>query len=527
MDIDSRNSRMGENPIKGYIRSIVGGYMRKFNIIFMAFILLVITGCATQNTASLEKISLQNTQNHIKSESESLESSQGEFIPSLERLAPREIKEEPVMPVYDPLEDHMVSFSMVNEDLKMILYSLSQSVGMNLIIDPSVNLEKKLLTLNFQNVSAATVLKEVLNTYDLYYEIEGNVIRILPFKEHIFSLDFLDTKINTNFNVGGDVLGVSEETTSGLKGKFELSGQTAKQGNDYDVVEEMVTRVLSKNGKYSLNRLSGSLYVKDTPTTIRSLSKLINNFKAMLSRQILIEARIIEVGLSDKYQYGIDWSVLRDTAASLTSKSSVAWSLGNGLVLSHEEKNISIDAAMDALKTFGHAKVVSNPSIRVKHGKPGLISVGTSFTYQKRVQTTREVTTGTDREITDVEVSTVFDGLILGVVPFIGKNHKISLLINPINSSVARDSLVPKSVGGSTDSQISLPEVRIKEISTTIDLEDGDVVVLGGLIDDIQTKENKGVPFLSSIPIVGYLFKNELKSVESRELVIIISVKLV
>jgi MSHA type pilus biogenesis protein MshL len=247
----------------------------------------------------------------------------------------------------------------------------------------------------------------------------------------------------------------------------------------------------------------------------------------MLSRQILIEARIIEVGLSDKYQYGIDWSVLRDTAASLTSKSSVAWSLGNGLVFSHEEKNISIDAAMDALKTFGHAKVVSNPSIRVKHGKPGLISVGTSFTYQKRVQTTREVTTGTDREITDVEVSTVFDGLILGVVPFVGKNHKISLLINPINSSVDRDSLVPKSVGGSTDSQISLPEVRIKEISTTIDLEDGDVVVLGGLIDDIQTKVNKGVPILSSIPIVGYLFKNELKSVESRELVIIISVKLV
>jgi general secretion pathway protein D len=138
------------------------------------------------------------------------------------------------------------------------------------------------------------------------------------------------------------------------------------------------------------------------------------------------------------------------------------------------------------------------------------------------------VTTGTDREIRDVEVSTVFDGLILGVIPFIGQNQRISLLINPINSSVDRDSLIPKSLGGSTTgSEISLPEVRIKEISTTIDIEDGDVVVLGGLIDDIQTKEDQGIPILSSIPIIGYLFKNEVKNVESRELVIIISVKLV
>ena len=297
---------MGRNRIKAYRRSIVGGTMRQFNIIFGTILLLAITGCATQRTPSLEKLSLETTQKHIKSESDHLETSQRKFVSSLERITPRAVIEEPVMPVYDPLEDHMVSFSMINEDLKAILYSLSQSVGMNFIIVLAVNLEKKLLTLNFPNVSAANVLKEVLNTYDLYYEIEGNVIRILPFKEHIYSLDFLDTKNTTNFNVGGDVLGASEETASGLKGKFELSGQAAKQGNDYDVVEEMITRNISKNGKYSLNRLSGCLYVKDTPAVIKSISKLINNFKTMLSRQILIDARVIKVGLSDKYQYGID-----------------------------------------------------------------------------------------------------------------------------------------------------------------------------------------------------------------------------
>jgi general secretion pathway protein D len=499
--------------------------MRQSNIIWIIILLFIVTGCANRATA-LKPLSLQTTQQHIKSESEHLDAAHKRFIPDLEKTTPRIIKEEPIMPVYNPLEDHMVSFSMINEDLKAILYSLSQSVGMNLIIDPTVNLEKKSLTLNFQNVSAATVLKEILNSYDLYYEIQGNVIRILPFKEQMFTLDFLDTRTTTNFNVGGDVLGASEETSSGLKGKFELSGQASKQGNDYDVIEQMISRILSKSGKYTLNRLSGALYVKDTPAVVRSISRLINHFKAMLSKQVLIEARIIEIGLSDNYKYGIDWSVLRDKAASLTAKTSVAWSLGNGLVFSHANNEFTIDAAMDALSTFGKEKVVSDPSIRVKHGKPALISVGTSFTYKKRVQTTREVTTGTDRQITDVDVSTVFDGLILGVIPFIGENQRISLLINPINSSVNRQSLQPQSVG-SGDQEISLPEVRIKEMSTTIDLTSGDVVVLGGLIDDVQTTQDNGVPILSSIPIIGNLFKKQTKDMESRELVIILSAKLI
>jgi len=89
---------------------------------------------------------------------------QKELTTALEKKAPREVMVEPIMPAYDPLEDHMVSFSMVDEDLKLVLYSLAQSVGMNLIMDPVVSGEKRLVTLNFQNVSAATVLREISTT---------------------------------------------------------------------------------------------------------------------------------------------------------------------------------------------------------------------------------------------------------------------------------------------------------------------------------------------------------------------------
>jgi MSHA type pilus biogenesis protein MshL len=245
----------------------------------------------------------------------------------------------------------------------------------------------------------------------------------------------------------------------------------------------------------------------------------------MLGRQIHIEARIIEVVLSDEYQYGINWEALRNLGDGATLLNTASWSMGNGLLLSGQSGEWSLGSAVNALNTFGDTKVVSNPSIRSKHGKPAMISVGTSFTYKKSVETTTTSTATDSDTTTEVEVSTVFDGLILGVVPFIEDNGRITLLINPIKSDVNRESLVPEAVGDGQS--ISLPEVRIKEISTTIDLHDGDVVILGGLIDKQAVTDDNGIPFFSAIPVLGYLFKNELNREETRELVIILSVNLV
>ena len=119
----------------------------------------------------------------------------------------------------------------------------------------------------------------------------------------------------------------------------------------------------------------------------------------------------------------------------------------------------------------------------------------------------------------------MFDGLILGVIPFIEEGGRITLLINPIKSDVDQASLELENTGAGQS--ISLPVVHIKEISTTIALNSGDMVMLGGLIDKRHSTENRGVPILSSIPIFGYLFKNDFKSDVTREMVIILSVNVI
>ncbi|MBN1381456.1 MAG: pilus (MSHA type) biogenesis protein MshL [Deltaproteobacteria bacterium] len=461
----------------------------------------------------------------IVGESEALTAIQNRLAASLEKPGSRKIDVEPIMPAYDPLEDHLVSFSVVDEDLPTVLFSMARAVGMNLIINPKINDETKKVTMNFEKVSAATVLKEILNNFDLYYETTDNIIRIRPYEERTFRLNFLDTNLDTSFDIGGDVLGAGNvETASGLTGNFRLSGKGAKKPNPYDVIDEMVKRLISpKGGMYSLNRLSGSLYVKDTPAVIRSIATLINQFKERMSRQILIEARIIEVELSDGYQYGIDWNILRNDLKRTSMLDSAAWSK-SGLVLSGVTGAFTSNATINSLNTFGKVKVVSNPTIRTKHAQPAIISVGTSITYKEKVKTTRYTdSSDSDSDTTEVDVSTVFDGLILGVIPFIEQDGKITLLINPIKSDVDKDSLETQSVG---NQDISLPKVNIKEISTTIGLNDGDIIILGGLIDKEKTKSNAGVPGLSAIPILGYLFKYETMSYETRELVIILHVSI-
>ena len=485
----------------------------------------LITGCSHQQQlreARKRKDSPVAIQEKIVAEARELAGVNRYLRDALESSRTREIEVEPVMPAYDPLADRMVSFSMVDEDFKMVLYSLARSVGMNLIVDPAVKTEEKRLTINFDNVSAALVLREILDTFNLYYETEGNVLRVKPFQEKIFRLNFLDTSVDTEFLVGGDVLGETEGI-EGLTGSFKVTGKGSEkeQGNAYDVVEKVVQGILSSEGKYVLNRMAGTLYVKDRPESVRSISRVINHVREILSRQILIIARIIEVVLRDEFDYGIDWDVLwQESKITDSSEARVAWNVEEGLRLEGVFGHLDISAAIKALETFGDINIVSNPSIRVKHAKPAIISVGTSISYIKSTSTT--ILDGISRDlVADVEVSKVFDGLVLGVVPFIQDSGKISLLINPIKSDVDKESLVLVDVG---TQQVTLPVVNIKEVSSTITLHSGDAIILGGLIDNRDVIIDRGVPGLGAIPVVGHLFKDQFIRNENRELVIILSV---
>jgi type II secretory pathway component GspD/PulD (secretin) len=149
-------------------------------------------------TTDTQKISPE-----IITESAQLTKTQAKLQEAIEKSSPPPRDVKPLMPAYDPLEDQLISFSMLNENIQVIFYALSQATNMNFILDPQITTQNKQLTLNFDNVSAARVLKEITNTFDLYYEIDENVIRVQPYQERVFKLNFMDTNLKTSFEVGG------------------------------------------------------------------------------------------------------------------------------------------------------------------------------------------------------------------------------------------------------------------------------------------------------------------------------------
>lgn len=462
----------------------------------------------------------------IISESKQLQEEQQMLQSSIQVQNTKVPDVEPVMPTYNPLAEHLVSFSLIDENIQLVLFSLAKSAGMNLILSPDLELDNKRITLKFDQVPASTVLDELLKSFDVYYEVKQNVIHVKSLQERTYSLNFLNTSVSTSFQVGGDVLGGDDVNVGGLTGAFSISGKGGDQSNPYDALEASLTKFLSPNGKYALNRLAGTLYVKDSPKSIIAISGMILRLQKMLSRQLLIEAQIIEVGLSDKYEFGINWKHLRDSLATSSSLESFAWGAEAGLVINNGPSGSTnnFSAIINALKTYGSSKIVSNPTIRVKHAQPAMLSVGTSFTYLEKVTTTTSTGDNTE-DTTEPETATVFDGLILGVIPFIEDDNNITLQINPIKSDVDAESLVPVSFAGGNS--IALPIVNIKELSTTIGLQNNDIVVLGGLIDHQRNTAKSGIPGLSKIPFLGQLVRKDFNTQVSNELVIILKVSLI
>lgn len=509
-------------------------------IIYLSFFVFI-SACAIKDKIKPNKLdAYTKVRDIVAQESSSLKKYKEERDKVIDLSSQKKIDLSPVVPDFNPLDKIIIrSLTVDDGDVSMVLKALAVETNTNLLLHPEISKSQDKITVNFSNIRAGLVFKEIMNATDLHGIVQGNLMRIRPYQEKIFSLDFIETNTEATFDMGGDVLGGNVSTngqeSNGLTGQFNIKGKGAVDGNPYDALVKVIDKMKSVNGRYALNRISGSLYIKDKPSVIKNISYMMENLKKMMSRQILIEARILEIQLDDGYQYGIDWALLKNNVVtSLGGDISVANNGDLSLDGGFDSSEISNPAgfslvfsdgdwlgAVNMLNNFGQIKVVSNPHIRARHAQPSMISVGRSNTYISKTETTND--SDTDTQTATIETDQVFDGLLLGVIPFISDKY-ISLSIHPIKSDVDDDSLALVSV---QNSSVSLPKVDLKEMSTTIKLKDGDTIILGGLIDRRKETTTNGVPGLSSLPILSWLFKSEKYQEVVREFVIVMKVTIV
>lgn len=523
---------------------------------------------------TLEKLGTQ-----VGEESYKLAEQNDRLRRQVERIQPAPPPLAPVAPVYDPLENRIVTINMNEANVGGLLWALADQLGMNLIVDPDVLARDQRASLYLKNVTAREVYNHILTAFDLHGETRGGALVVSPMEERIFSVDMLNSNTSLEMSSGGDVFGAGASGAGGggdsLRGKLILDGNVGKQNDPYKQLAASVESIIKEDvasvgtqapreaARYSLDPLTGSLFVRARPSQVRAVAKLVERNQEMLGRQVLVEAQLIDVSLSDEFRYGVDWTKLRGRVAGITGDSPIAADPYYGVDADGEpilnplfpgadsntlEKILTIPrqligsalgrgtgvsylgdtfgATLNVLREFGNVKVLSNPSVRVRNGTPAYLSVGQNIRYVSKSTTTfSNPGGGATNTSSDVQTESLFSGVVIGVAPLIHDDGKVELLVHPMQTDVAPGSLELVEVG--SGNAVTLPIISFKGLTTTLNLRDGDTVLLGGLIDQQSQGTDNGVPGLSDVPGLGKLFGSEAKSKSSRELVMVLRVTVI
>lgn len=544
-----------------------------------------LAGCAVgpskvdaKKVQTVDDRSQQLLQDRLVEESEKLRTLQDQLR---ERLEQRQaIVLEPVAPRFNPLDAVNVTLQANDVDVRNLLKAIADQAGLNLVLPASLSSEPRTLSLSLKSVPASQAFEEITRALDLTGEVRDNMLVVRTFEERVFDMDFLLTMSTADFQAGGDVFGASSAGgdgtsvadagtgSSGLRSSFSVSGRNTNDVNPYEQIERMLVSLIgeqrsedgvssqpfdSQTATYTLNRSTGTLFVRARPSQLAAVGRLVEHYKSVLNRQVLIEAQILDVELNDQFSYGVDWSFLRNQVALSYSANPLtlgainstvpnaanagrsvlipATALGNagtpslGLAQSGSNHNIGLDL----MKTFGAVHILSNPSIRVRNTQPAVVSVGSNMRYiAQSSSNTQNGGGGLLATTASVVTSNVFDGVMLGVIPFVSEDGSIHLTINPMQTSVQESSMALVEVGSEQNPlKISLPRVDFKGMTTSLSLNDGDMVILGGLIGEGGSRSKNGIPGITDIPWFGEMLGGLAESTSARELVLVLRVKII
>ena len=443
----------------------------------------------------------------------------------------------------DPFEGKTFTMSAIDAPLSKVLYAIADGAGLNLILSPEVDPNIK-VTATFDKVPMKRALDIIMDMTGLYYEVRGNVLYVKEIMTKTFKLPYVHTLTDYKSSLGGDVLGgalagtttggtaggVTGATTGGvgtggLQGGFTLNYQSKQDAGDfYGQLEENLKSLLSDKGRYVLNRFTGTLVVTDRRRNVEKVERFIKNLVAEVNKQVLIEAKIVEIALSDEFRYGIDWSAFfRDvfgTGANLTLTQTL--SIPTGGYASLNVVSSDFTSLINALARYGKVYTLSNPRIMVSNGQTALIATGIVTPFFERQAVTLTGTTTTQLQENIVKTN-VLEGVLLGVTPRIDDKGNIILNIVPVSTRLEGT----KTLERNGEVIAEAPILNIKETGTVVRVKDGELVVIGGLIGDVKGVEERKVPGLGDIPVLGYLFKSKHIYKEKRELIIFLRPRVV
>ncbi len=457
------------------------------------------------------------------------------------------VMDEPPKPTI--VEDRF-DVSVKDVDVKGFLLGLVDSTDYNLIVSPELAMN---ISLQLKNVTVSEVLHALTQIYPITVKQENNLFLVSSAETMtaVYTLDYLNIKRSgdSNTSVAGQSVPSGQNQnnrSSDASGGRSNSGggnniQQVKSSNvktksETDFWSELTTSlnlIVQNEPKASVvvSPHAGIVVVRALPQTHNLIKKYLNTTQMSLDRQVIIEAKIIEVSLNDGYQAGIDWSKMGTTSGDSFTISqqgqviqqAVSENPLNGIFsLLYQGDNFA--AAIDLLKSQGDVQVLSSPRVSTVNNQKAIIKVGSDEFFVTDVSTT--TVTGTSTATTpNVTLTPFFSGISLDVTPQVNVDGDIVLHIHPIVSEVADQ---PKTLSlGADNFVLPLALTNVRESDSIVRTRNGRVVVIGGLMQNKISEEDNSTPLLGDIPLLGNLFKQKRQFQVKSELVILLKAHVV
>lgn len=470
--------------------------------------------------------------------------------------------------------DKMVTLSVTDDvPLKDVLIELGRSADIDMNIDPSISGG---IILRVKERPFSEVIEKIASLANLRYSADGGILKIerdTPFVRH-YRLNILDiirdssSSKNVSSSVeggvggggsgggsGGGVTGGSDSTISSQVGVSDL----------WSEVELGVSNILSQynatddseSNALSINRKTGVVSLMANQRQHEQLKEYLDYIHMSYTSQVLIEAKVLEVQLRDKYKTGIDWSLLDSDGkwGIGTNFGNVGASIANGSISGAAkdavtgvfgptgifgDDSLSLSGAVDMVQQFGTTRTLSSPRLHAMNNEYALLSFTENYVYfeieieQEDPEKVNGLITKPGKTTVESEVQTIPIGVMLGLQPSIDlERNEITMVIRPTITNWVKNIkdpgvayIVSQSPSASGIENL-IPQVETKEVDSVLRIRSGQVMVIGGLLAEKTVNDDKGVPFISKIPVLGNAFKSVNKDTEITETVIFIKATIV
>jgi len=448
------------------------------------------------------------------------------------------------------LETYTVVVSGVSA--KDLLFSMARDAKINLDIHDDI---EGTVTLNAIDQTLEQILDRIAQQVSIRYSLEDNTLRVRADKPYLstYKVDYVNisreskgvVRVATNIGSTGQGEIGNAESGNTAENNSSLTEVNIKSNNTFwstlsanlsKILNDSTTSTQSSDGKQDnnknviVNREAGLIVVRATYKKHLEIQKFIDHVLSNSKRQVMIEATIAEIKLSDTYQTGVDWSVVSnnsDSSLNILSNftgDNLASSPFSSLTLSGTSGGDNVNVALRALEVFGDVTVLSSPKVMAINNQPAILKVVDNLVYFEMEVDTAVSNVANAASLTtfETQIKTVPVGFVMAVTPYINEHNVVTLNIRPTISRVIDSIEDPNPAFKNANVISSVPVIQVREIESILTINSGDTAVIGGLMQDTVNDKSTGVPFLSTVPVLGNLFKYENDKREKSELIIFI-----